>query len=78
MTEIQALHKIQTLAEAKIRINAEFIGLTKLHRDKETVEALYNYVTGDGEDPYKTLIKTRDNKLEKVEIDIEDVLKSVR
>ena len=63
MTETQATHKIQVLAEAKIRINNELNGYRRLNFDEYVTADLYNYVFGEGENPHKDLLNKRDEKV---------------
>ena len=78
MTESLATQRIQTLAEAKLRIRTEYDLLKRINKSDKITEKLYQYVFQDGENPYKDLIKERDVKLENVEEQIQEVLQNVR
>ncbi len=78
MTESQAIQKVQTAAEGKIRVEMDFRGLKRLNYSKENIALCYEYIFGEAENPFKDLIHERDDKLSKIESDIDEVLRTVR
>lgn len=78
MTEVHATHRVQVLAEAKIRVQNEYNGLKRIQKDPEIKEQVINYIFGDGENPYADIMAIRDEKLEKIEAEMIEILATVQ
>ena len=78
MTQSHATQKIQTAGEAIIRIREEANRFKRMNKSDESTKALYEYVFGDGENPYKDITEERDRKLELVEDNVQEILNTVR
>ena len=74
MKTTQAIGKVETLAAGIIRTEMEYRGYKRLNNTKENIQELYKYVFGLGENPHADLNAEKNDKLQKIQDQIDEVI----